>query len=126
MTVAASEITTSVAHRDEITVLSVVGDIDVASGPLFETVVAAVLAGDPIALVIDLSNVDFLATAGLRILATTHEKMTLAGGRFAVIADSPVTRRPLELTDLDQLFSLYRTLDDAITSLRKPQGTTTR
>ena len=123
---AASEITTSVAHRDEITVLSVVGDIDVASGPLFETVVAAVLAGDPIALVIDLSNVDFLATAGLRILATTHEKMTLAGGRFAVIADSPVTRRPLELTDLDQLFSLYRTLDDAITSLRKPQGTTTR
>ncbi|WP_414686933.1 STAS domain-containing protein [Mycobacterium sp.] len=126
MTVAASEITTSVAHRDEITVLSVVGDIDVASGPLFETVVAAVLAGDPIALVIDLSNVDFLATAGLRILAATHEKMTLAGGRFAVIADSPVTRRPLELTDLDQLFSLYRTLDDAITSLSKPQGTTTR
>ena len=121
---AASEITTSVAHRDEITVLSVVGDIDVASGPQFETVVAAVLAGDPIALVIDLSNVDFLATAGLRILAATHEKMTLAGGRFAVVADSPANRRPIQLTDLNQLFSLNRTLDDAITSVRKSQGTT--
>src|SRR6202000_293426 len=109
MTVAASEITTSVAHRDEITVLSVVGDIDVASGPLFETVVGAVLAGDPIGLVSALSNGDFLATAGLRIMAATHEKMALAGGRFAVIADSPVTRRPLELTGPAQLFSLERT-----------------
>ena len=67
-----------------------------------------------------------LATAGLRILAGTHEKLTRRGGRFAVVADSPATRRPIQLTDLNQLFSLYLTLDDAITSLRKSQGTTTQ
>ena len=122
----ASELTTSVAHRDQITVLSVIGDIDVATAPAFETVVAAVLADDPIALIIDLSKVDLLATAGLRILAGTQQKLTLGGGRFAVVADSPATRRPIQLTDLNQLFSLYLTLDDAITSLRKSQGTTTQ
>lgn len=120
----ATEITTSLAHLDEITVVSVVGEIDVASAPAFETVVAAVLADDPIALIVDLSKVDFLATAGLRILAATYEKITLAGGRFAVVADSPANRRPIQLTDLNQLFSLNRTLDDAITSVRKSQGTT--
>jgi anti-anti-sigma factor len=83
-----------------------------------------VLADDPIALIIDLSKVDFLATVGLRILAATYEKITLAGGRFAVVADSPATRRPIQLTDLNHLFSLYLALDDAITSVRKSQGTT--
>ena len=126
MAVSASELTTSVAYRDQITVLSVVGDIDVATAPAFDTVVAAVRADDLIALIIDLSKVDLLATAGLRILAGTHEKLTRRGGRFAVVADSPATRRPIQLTDLNQLFSLYLTLDDAITSLSKPQGTTTR
>lgn len=122
----ASEITTSVAHRDEITVLSVVGDIDVACAPELEAVIAAVLAEDPVALIVDLSEVAFLATAGLRILAATYEKITLAGGRFAVVADSPETRRPIQLTDLNQLFSLYLTLHDAITSLGKPQDSSTQ
>jgi len=124
--VSASEITTSVAHRDEITVLSVVGDIDVACAPELEAVIAAVLAEDPVALIVDLSEVAFLATAGLRILAATYEKITLAGGRFAVVADSPETRRPIQLTDLNQLFSLYLTLHDAITSLGKPQDSSTQ
>lgn len=120
----ATEITTSVTHRGEITVLSVGGEIDSASAAAFETVVATVLADNPIALIINLSTVDFLATVGLRILAATYEKITIAGGRYAVVADSPATRRPIQLTDLNRLFSLYLTLDDAITSVHKSQGTT--
>jgi anti-sigma B factor antagonist len=117
MAVSASEITTSVAYRGEITVLSVGGDIDAASAPAFQTAIAAVLAEDPAALIINLCGVDFLATAGLRILAATHEKMITAGP-FAVVANSPATRRPIQLTDLDTLFSLYPNLDGAMTSLR--------
>ena len=111
----ASGITTSVVRCDEIAVLGVGGEIDVTSAPALETAIGAVLAHDPAALIIDLSNVDFLASAGLRILAATYEKVT-ASGRFAVVANSVATKRPIELTDLDQLFWVYPTLDEAVAS----------
>ena len=113
-----SGLTTALAHHGEIEVLSVSGDIDVASASALETAIAAVLASGPSAVIIDLTDVHLLATAGLRILAATHEKMVTAG-QFAVVADSPLTRKPIQLTDLDSVFALYATLDDAVAGLRR-------
>jgi anti-sigma B factor antagonist len=113
----ASGITTSVVHRDEIAVLSVGGEIDTANAAALETAIGAVLTDSPAMLIIDLSAVEFLGSTGLRVLATTNEKVG-SSIRLAVVASGPVTRRPIELTDLDQVLSLYPTLDDAVTSLR--------
>jgi anti-anti-sigma regulatory factor len=34
-----------------------------------------------------------------------------------IVANNPATRRPIQLTGLDQMFSLYRTLGDALTAV---------
>jgi hypothetical protein len=50
-------------------------------------------------------------------------------GRFAVVANS-LASKPIQLTDLNELFSLYPTVDDAITGVRRapcnPQRTSTQ
>jgi anti-anti-sigma factor len=114
---ATSEITISVAHLDEIVVVTVGGDIDISTAPTLETAIGAVLKCIPTVVIIDLSAVELLSSAGLQVLSAANKKVAIPG-RFAVVANSPATRRPIELTDLDQLFSLYRTLDDAVTSLQ--------
>lgn len=114
---ATSEITVLVAELDEIVVLIVGGDIDLSTAATLETAIDAALTGSPMALIVDLSAVEILGSAGLRVLGAANEKAAIPG-RFAVVANSPATRRPIELTDLDQLFSMYQTLDDAVTSLR--------
>jgi anti-sigma B factor antagonist len=114
---AADPLTTCVAHRDGVTVVSVGGEIDLSTAPAFEEAIAGALEEHPPGLVIDLSAVNFMASAGLRILAATHEKLCKSS-QLAVVASNPVTSRPIQLARLDELFSLYATLDDALLAVR--------
>jgi anti-sigma B factor antagonist len=110
-------ITTSVEHRDGVTVLAVGGEIDLVTAPSFDKAINDVLADDPASLVIDLSEVTFLASAGLQLLVATNERIGGSTG-FAVVAEGPSTSRPIELTDLDKIFDLYPSLDEAVSAVR--------
>jgi anti-sigma B factor antagonist len=114
---AADPLTTSVAHREGVTVVSAGGEIDLSTAPAFETAIAAALDEHPPVLVIDLSALNFMASAGLRILAATHEKFCKSG-QLAVVASNPAVSRAIQLSSLDQLFSLYATLSDALIAVR--------
>jgi anti-sigma B factor antagonist len=113
----ASSITTSVARHDEIALLTVGGDVDLSTAPTLERAIDAVLMDRPRAFIIDLSAVEFLGSAGLRLLFAANEKAGIPG-RFGVVANNSAARKPIEVTQLDQFFSLFPTLDDAVKSLR--------
>ncbi|MFV9635130.1 STAS domain-containing protein [Mycobacterium neumannii] len=110
-------ITTSISHEDGIAVLTVGGDVDLATVPAFQAAITEALTQEPSALVVDLLAVDFLASAGLQALVATHETVSKSA-RFAVVADGPATSRPIQLTGLDQVFSLYSTLAEALAALK--------
>jgi anti-sigma B factor antagonist len=114
-------ITTSVAHREGVAVVSIGGEIDSSTAPAFEAVIAEALEEDPPALVIELSEVIFMASVGLRILAATQENVGKSI-QVAVVADGMATSRPMQLTGLDKLVSLYPTLDEALTALDRATG----
>ncbi|MCV7060602.1 STAS domain-containing protein, partial [Mycolicibacterium vaccae] len=71
---------------DELVVLSVSGNVDMLSAPWLTEAIDAALAKRPAGLVVDLSRVDFLGSAGISVLMTTHGNMG-DSGRFAVVAD---------------------------------------
>jgi anti-anti-sigma factor len=102
---------------DGIAVLAVAGEIDLATAPALEQAITSALANDPTALVIELSAVTFMASAGMQILATTQQKVSKSA-QFAVVADGPATSRPIQLTGLDEILGLYPTLDEALTAVR--------
>lgn len=111
-------ITTSVEHRDDITLLTVGEVVDLATAPALEEAIDGLLAEEPKALIVDLSDVTFLASVGLRLLVSTHEKVSRSG-QFAVVASGPITSRPIQLTRLDEVFAMFPTLDEALTDVRK-------
>jgi anti-sigma B factor antagonist len=114
---ATGPITTSVALRDGVAVLSVGGDIDLATAPVLEAAIAQVTAGNPRSVIIELSAVDFLASTGLRILVAAQEMVSKSAG-FAVVANSPATSRPIQLTGLAEVLSVHPTLDAALAAVR--------
>ena len=113
----ADAMTTSVAVHDEATVLTVTGEVDLATAPALETAIDAALSGDPAALIIDLTQVSFLASAGMAALVGAHQRAGQAT-RIAIVADGPATGRQLKMTNLDQVFELHTTLDGALDELR--------
>lgn len=114
---AADPLTTSVADREGVTVVSVGGEIDLSTAPAFETVIAEALDEHRQVVVVELSAVNFMSSAGLRILAATHEKLCKSG-QLTVVAGNPAVRRAIQLAGLDQLFSLYESLSDALMAMQ--------
>jgi anti-anti-sigma factor len=97
-------------------VVSVGGEIDLSTAPAFEAALSGALDDDPPVLVIELSEVSFMASVGLRILAATHEKASKSA-QVAIVANNLATNRPMQLTGLDKVVSTYPTLDDALSAI---------
>ncbi len=113
----ADPITTSITRRDGAAVVSVGGEIDLSTASAFEEAIAQALEDNPAVLAIELRNVTFMASVGLRILAATSEKIGKLT-RIAVVADHQAATRPIQLTGLDSVVALYPTLDEALTALK--------
>lgn len=99
-----------------ITVVEVHDVVDMLTAPLLGTALGTALAGSPRALVIDLSKVTFLASAGMTVLVKAKEQIGEQAG-FAVVADGPATSRPLKLVGLDDVLNVHPTLEAALLSL---------
>ena len=103
------------ADRDGgVVVLSVHGILDALTAPSLTKEIAAELSDHPTTLIVDLSDVSFLDSAGMAAIVGGH---AIAGStRFAVVADGPVTARPMSLVDADLLIDVYPTLVAALVS----------
>jgi anti-anti-sigma factor len=97
-------------------VVSVGGEIDLSTAPVFEQAITQALEHNPSVLAIELSKVTFMASVGLRILAATNEKVGKTT-RIAVVADNVAASRPIELTGLDSVVALYSSLDAALAAV---------
>ena len=112
----ADTMTTSVALHDAATVLTVDGEVDLATAPALENAIDGVLADKPAHLIIDLTRVSFLASAGMAALVGAHQRAGETTA-IAVVADGPATSRQLKMTSLDQVFAMYATLEAALAAI---------
>lgn len=95
------------------TVLTVSGEIDMASAPDLRTNVGRHLT-DGSTFVIDLSRVTFLGSAGLAVLVDTAQQCKRRGVALRIVAVERAVTRPLEATGLGEVFSLYRSVEEAV------------
>jgi anti-anti-sigma factor len=105
-------------HRiGQVAVLAVTGTVDMLTAPQLAAAIRAA-AGDnnPAAIVIDLTEVEFLASAGMGVLAAAKDELT-PDVRFVLVADGPATSRPLQLVGISEIVELFATLDQALTAV---------
>jgi anti-sigma B factor antagonist len=98
-------------------VISASGVLDMLTSPQLEAMISAVLGKNPDALVVDLSDVDFLASAGMSVLVAARDRADGKVG-FAVVASGPATSRPLKLVGLAEVLGLYATMEEARAALK--------
>ena len=98
---------------DGVVVVSVSGVVDMLTAPQLEAAIEAALEQKPAALIVDFTNVDFLASAGMGVLVAAQDRSG-PDIRFSVVADGPATSRPLKLVGIADIVALYATLDEAL------------
>lgn len=97
-------------------VISASGVLDMLTAPQLEASVTAALAKNPSTMIIDLTDVDFLASAGMAVLVAARDRAEGNTG-FGVVASGPATSRPLTLVGLAERIGLYPTLAEARAAL---------
>jgi len=102
---------------DDISVVGVTGVVDMLTAPDLEKAIAEAAKSSPTAVVVDMTGVEFLASAGMGVLIAAQDELAPAV-RFAVVAEGPATSRPLKLVGVTDVIDLYPTLDEALTALR--------
>jgi anti-anti-sigma factor len=90
--------------------------VDMLTSPVLQDAIRAAHSRGPAGLIVDLSDVEFLSSAGMQVLVTANEDITPAA-RFAVVADGPGTSRPLKIMGLTDFIELFATLDAALDTL---------
>jgi anti-anti-sigma factor len=86
------------------------GEFDLAGIPEFADALAALEATKPQAVVIDLTDLVFMDSSGLRALVTANDRAKRAGRRLAIVPGPPQVRRVFEITQTAEHLDL---IDDA-------------
>src|SRR6478609_7945647 len=102
---------------DGVSVVGVTGVVDMLTAPDLEKAISEAAKSSPSAVVVDMTAVEFLASAGMGVLIAAQDELAPAV-RFAVVAEGPATSRPLKLVGVTDVVDLYPTLDEALTALR--------
>jgi anti-sigma B factor antagonist len=106
-----------VDHGSDVRVLHVVGELDTLTAPLLQVRLLEQQAqvGH---LVLDLSDVTFLGSAGLAVLVGAKDDADSRGCRLVVVPGSRIVKRALEATGLLQLFSIADGVPEALEAAR--------
>jgi anti-anti-sigma factor len=102
-----------VQHRDT-HVVSVLGEVDMATAPALAEAVRSALDQSRHLVVVDLTEVAFMGSAGLGVLLSAHESATRTQRYVRVVVGKSVVRRSTEIAGLDQVLALYNTVEDAL------------
>jgi anti-anti-sigma factor len=82
------------------------GELDIASAQQFERQLEAAEAQGEDALVVDLRDVEFVDSTGLRALISADERVRSRGRRMIVVRGPGAVERLLTITQLDQRLEL--------------------
>lgn len=95
----------AVVARDDVTTVTAGGEVDVASAPELEGCLLELIdAGTPV--VLQLGDVTFMDSSGLRVLVTARQHAEDTAVWFRVDSRSPVVDRLLQVTGLDGVFGV--------------------
>ena len=103
---------------DRVVVLSVCDAVDMLSAAQLTEAILDALAKAPAGLIVDLTEVEFLASIGMSLLLAAQQEADAISARFAIVAEGAATSRPIKLLGLDGILALYPTLDDALRDVR--------
>ncbi len=86
----------------------VAGEVDCSTAPRMGACIDSLLAAEPAEVVVDLTGVTFLDSAGLHALVTAHARAQALGVRLRVLVATRAVLRPIQVTGLESVLGVER------------------
>jgi anti-anti-sigma factor len=93
------------------------GRIDSATGPAFEKDVLAQIDDGQRRLLLDFGELQYISSAGLRIVLLAAKKMKTAGGKLALCSLNPQITEVFEISGFARILDIHPSRDAALATL---------
>jgi anti-anti-sigma factor len=100
-----------------VVVVTAHGRLDGSTSPAFGTRLEKLAATSEPRLVVDFSGIDFVSSAGLRVVLSLLKRVTAANGMLALCAVQAPVKEVLDMTGLTAMFNVHAGRAEAMAAL---------
>lgn len=108
------QLTIEVRHEQDRIVLALQGELDLVGAPRLQRELESHPVGAADIVVLDLDNVQFIDSAGLRVILAAHARTVERGQRLALTPGSPQVRRLLSIAGVSGHLHTIASADAAL------------
>lgn len=101
------------SERDRI-VLRLRGELDLASAPLLQSEIESAEAAEATLVILDLDELEFIDSTGLRIILAAHERFRQRGQTLALTSGSQQVRRLMSITRAGEHLRIVESPDEQL------------
>jgi anti-sigma B factor antagonist len=112
-----------ISERDGLTVAALRGGLDVTDAAGMASALSTA-AGTARTVIVDLAGLEYIDCSGLAALASAARHARRGGGDLLLAAPRQQVLRVLAVTRMASAFALHAGVDEAVSSQRRPGGTT--
>ena len=105
-----------VTRQGNTAIATAAGRLDSNSASSFEEGLMSVVDGEK-AIVLDMSSINYVSSAGLRVLLVAAKKCKSTGHRLALCGLAPEVRMVFDISGFLALFSIYPSQEDAVAAV---------
>jgi anti-anti-sigma factor len=104
-------------RKADAVVLALSGKLDATTAKTFEKKLLSQIESGERRFVINLAQLDYISSAGLRVFLLAAKRLNSANGKILLSSLQDSVREVFEITGFSSVFSIYGSDDDAIKNL---------
>ena len=101
----------------DITIIAVEGSLDTNTSKEAGDQLTKLVDEGKLKLLIDLTNLDYISSSGLRILLVTSKKLKSQKGEMRICGLNETVKEVFEISGFTMIFNVFDAIDDAKTGL---------
>ncbi len=104
--------------EDNIRLIKLTGRLDIGGVDAIETKFSDYSSGENPRVIVDLSDVEFLASSGIRLLTLSAKSIASRGGRLVLLNPNSDVKDVLDITGVPAIVPIYYDLKSATAALK--------
>ena len=104
-------------RKADAVILALSGKLDATTAKTFEDRILGVINSGIQRLVVDLSQLDYVSSSGLRVIILAAKRLQTVGGKIVLCSMKDHVRQVFDLAGFSSMLSIYGSRDEAIKGL---------
>ena len=104
-------------RKADAVILALSGKLDATTAKTFEDRILGVINGGTQRLVVDLSQLDYVSSSGLRVFILAAKRLQTVDGKIVLCSMKDHVRQVFDLAGFSSMLSIYASRDEAMKSI---------